>query len=183
MSFDEHLHVHGTLPPLGVEHDAGSRLIDELHRAGLTGRGGAGFPTALKFEAVARQRGRPVVVANAAEGEPASRKDRVLLRSLPQLVLDGGAIAAEALRADELIVCAREHEDLRILANAIGERRYAARSSNRLRIRFETVPHGFVSGEETALIQALNGEPALPSFAPPRPFERGFQAPDAREQC
>src|ERR1700744_600185 len=115
MSFEEHLEAHGTLPALSAGPDAGRRLIDELHRAGLTGCGGAGFPTAVKFEAVARRRGRPVVVANAVEGEPASRKDRVLLRSLPQLVIDGGVIAAETLGARDLVVCAGEHEDLRII--------------------------------------------------------------------
>lgn len=173
MSFEEHLAVHGELPALGGDRRGGTALIDELRHAGLSGRGGAAFPTAMKLEAVAKQRGRPIVVVNGAEGEPASRKDRVLMRSLPQLVLDGGVLAAEALGADEVIVCGCEREDLGLIANAIAERDYRGRRGSRLRIRLELVPHTFVSGEETALIQALAGRPALPSFVPPRPFERG----------
>ncbi|MHB1469313.1 MAG: NADH-ubiquinone oxidoreductase-F iron-sulfur binding region domain-containing protein [Solirubrobacteraceae bacterium] len=175
MSFDEHVDVHGRLPALRGDRQAGRALIEELRRAGLAGRGGAGFPTAMKLEAVARQRGRPVVVVNGAEGEPASRKDRVLLRSLPHLVLDGGVLAAEALGADEAIVCASAREDLGLVANAIAERPYSGRGASRVRIRLELVPHAFVSGEETALIQGLSGRRALPSFTPPRPFERGVQ--------
>ena len=66
-------------------------LIDEIERAGLLGRGGAAFPTATKMRAVADARRRAIVVVNAAEGEPASLKDRTLLESLPHLVLDGAS--------------------------------------------------------------------------------------------
>jgi NADH:ubiquinone oxidoreductase subunit F (NADH-binding) len=174
MSFEEHLAVHGELPALGGRRKAGVSLIEELRRAGLGGRGGASFPTATKLEAVAKTRGRAIVVVNAAEGEPASRKDRVMLRSLPHLMLDGAMLAAEALGADEAIVCACEPADLDEVAAELPERRYAM-SRHRIQVNFETVPHSFVSGEETALVRWLNGGPALPSFAPPRPFERGVQ--------
>ena len=84
MSLDEHLGVHGPLP-LGCDAaqapHASRPLIEEVERAGLLGRGGAGFPTATKMRAVAGARGRAIVVVNGAEGEPASLKDRTLLQS------------------------------------------------------------------------------------------------------
>ena len=100
LTLPEHLHRHGTLPR---RLDPAS-LVDAVERSGLRGRGGAGFPTALKLRAVASRRGRKVVVANGAEGEPPSGKDKVLLRYVPHLVLDGVAVAAVAVGADEAIV-------------------------------------------------------------------------------
>ncbi|HEV2686014.1 MAG TPA: hypothetical protein VGW79_05205, partial [Actinomycetota bacterium] len=79
--------------------------IDEVERAGLRGRGGGGFPTAIKMRAVAAARSRTIAVANGSEGEPASTKDKLLLSYLPHLVLDGAVAAAGAVGADEVIVC------------------------------------------------------------------------------
>jgi hypothetical protein len=81
------------------------RLIDVVEASGLTGRGGAGYPAGRKMRAVAAGPGRKAVVANGAEGEPASRKDRLLLTRLPHLVLDGIALAAQAVGADEAYLC------------------------------------------------------------------------------
>ena len=81
-------------------------LIDELERAGLLGRGGAGFPVARKWRGLAeRATGRrAVVVANGAEGEPGSLKDRTLMVHRPHLVLEGAALAASAIDADEVVL-------------------------------------------------------------------------------
>ena len=79
-------------------------VIREVDRAGLRGRGGAGFPTATKLRTVAAGR-RPVVVANGTEGEPASAKDKALLIGSPHLVLDGISIAAETVGASEAVIC------------------------------------------------------------------------------
>jgi NADH:ubiquinone oxidoreductase subunit F (NADH-binding) len=154
---------HG-VPPLGSE------LIDAVEAAGLTGRGGAGFPTATKLRAVA-ERPRPIVVANGTEGEPTSRKDKVLTATNPHLVLDGAIAAADAVGSDEIVVAVGTHAraSRASLERAIRERR------ERVRIQLEPVPDRFVAGEETALVRFLDGGPAKPTVAPPRPFERGLR--------
>jgi NADH:ubiquinone oxidoreductase subunit F (NADH-binding) len=93
-----HRRRHGPLP----EHARGGWLIDELERAGLTGRGGARFPSWRKLAATAGTGGHPVVVANGAEDEPASDKDRTLLTHAPHLVLDGGYPAWRASRLNPI---------------------------------------------------------------------------------
>ena len=180
LTLAEHLSVHGPLP---VARGHGRRrrreraamLIAEIERAGMRGRGGAAFPTAVKMRAVAEGRRRPVVVVNAAEGEPASIKDRTLLEALPHLVLDGAILAAEAVGADEVIVCACEsyEEAIEGIARAIGERGTTGGSAPGLRLT--SVPGHYVAGQESALVSHLNGGPSKPTFTPPLPFEQGVQ--------
>ncbi|MGH2853128.1 MAG: NADH-ubiquinone oxidoreductase-F iron-sulfur binding region domain-containing protein [Solirubrobacteraceae bacterium] len=173
-SLAEHLAVHGPLQlarkrSRGAEHP----LVGQIERAGLRGRGGAGFPTATKMRAVAASRGRAVVVVNAAEGEPASLKDRTLTRTLPHLVLDGAALAAHALGAEEIVVgvCEAARGSVESIAAAIAERGSPRRGSPRTRLR--TVPTHYVAGQESALVNHLSGAPAIPSFTPPMPFQQG----------
>jgi NADH:ubiquinone oxidoreductase subunit F (NADH-binding) len=176
LSLPEHLALHGELPQIGGRRRRGAdTLIEAVEQAGLRGRGGGGFPTAAKLRAVAAGRGRPIVVVNAAEGEPASAKDRTLLQSLPQLVLDGGLLAARAVGADEVILCVCESADEALdgAARAISERQRSERGAPRLLLR--TVPNRYVAGQESALVNLLNGGPALPTFTPPLPFERGVR--------
>jgi len=158
----DHLAQYGELP-----RDVSRGLAAELAAAGLTGRGGAAFPTAAKLDAVLAQRARAVVLANGAEGEPASSKDKVLLSYVPHLVLDGAVLAARAVGARNVVV-ATTTATAQFVARAIGER-----GDPGVRLRLATVPDRFVTGEETALVRFLNGGPALPTFTPPRPFERG----------
>jgi NADH:ubiquinone oxidoreductase subunit F (NADH-binding) len=176
MGLDEHLAVHGALPlvPRRRRRDE-SPLIGRIERAGLRGRGGAAFPTATKLRAVAKSRGRAVVVVNAAEGEPASLKDRTLLQMLPHLVLDGGELAAEALGADELVVCVCESASAPIdsIAAAIAERRRLPGAPARMHV--SSVPYHYVAGQESALVNHLNGGRAIPTFTPPMPFEQGVR--------
>ncbi len=159
-----HLERLGPLPGHGD-------LAGVVERASLRGRGGAAFDVATKLRSVAGARGRPIVVANGAEGEPASGKDKVLMRLAPHLVVDGAVTAARAVGARAAIVAVAqsaraEHESLE---QALQERR------DDIRIEVATVPDGFVSGEETALLQALGGGPARPTTKPPYPFERGLR--------
>lgn len=108
----DHLRRYGPPP---VDRTLGGRgippLVDIVEAAGLTGRGGAGFPAATKLRAVTERRGRAVVVVNAMESEPASCKDQFLLGVAPHLVLDGAVLAATAVGADTVHVCAPHPHD------------------------------------------------------------------------
>src|SRR5579872_6119259 len=100
-------------------------LIDEIDHAGLRGRGGAGFPTAVKMRSVAGGRGTPFVVGNGTEGEPASYKDKLLLTSLPHLVIDGALLAAAAVGADQVVIGIEHTSRLALdaMSRALSERR------------------------------------------------------------
>jgi NADH:ubiquinone oxidoreductase subunit F (NADH-binding) len=171
-SFAEHLARYGPVPAVRGQGDC-AEVIDAIEASGLTGRGGAGFPTATKLRAVA-ERGRAIVVANGTEGEPASAKDKTLLVRNPHLVIDGAMIAADAVGADEIIVAVGD--GVPAVRHAL-ERALAARAkaTTRHTVTLVAVPERFVSGEESALVHFLNGGPALPTSVPPRPFERGVR--------
>jgi NADH:ubiquinone oxidoreductase subunit F (NADH-binding) len=191
-TLEEHLRVHGT-PPFAYSGHSGAgdgpglaALIDAVERSGLTGRGGAGFPTGRKMRAVTRaaEHGGPfrsqvgtVVIANGCESEPASQKDRLLLRHAPHLVIDGIVLAAEAVGAARSYLCVHEPADDRgqdepgALRAAVTSRERAG--LNRVPLQVISVPAGYVTSQETALIGLLNGTGARPAFVPPRPAERG----------
>jgi NADH:ubiquinone oxidoreductase subunit F (NADH-binding) len=163
-----HLGRHGTVPYRG----GAGRLIPEVRAAGLTGRGGAAFPAYRKLEAIAAGPGDPVVVGNAAEGEPASHKDEALLRLAPHLVLDGLQLAAEAVGAARAVLYVRRD----VLAGTrldivISER--SGRGLDRVAVELVAAPPRFLAGEESALASRVSGGAALPVFTPPRVFERG----------
>ena len=95
-------------PPRMAGTRRGEDLIAAVAAAGLRGRGGAAFPTAIKLRAVASARGRRALVVNAAEGEPMSAKDQVLLHLAPHLVLDGAVLVAEAIGARDVVVALKQ---------------------------------------------------------------------------
>ena len=167
VSLELHLRRYGPLP-------LADDLAGVVEQSDLRGRGGAGFPTARKLAAVAAARGRPVVVVNAAEGEPASGKDKMLLRYTPHLVLDGAAAAAAAVGARDAIeaVSARAADERARVEDALAER--TRRRLDPVKFRVVPVPEAFVTGEETALLRALAGKPAKPATKPPYPFQRGL---------
>jgi NADH:ubiquinone oxidoreductase subunit F (NADH-binding) len=178
----EHEQLYGPLPlPAGSPHQGGTgrqqprRLIEVIERSGLTGRGGAGFPTGRKMRSVAAARGRAVVVANGAESEPASCKDRLLLTRAPHLVLDGITLAAYAVGADEahLVVHGHEAELLDSLEDAAADRE--ALGVDPVPIQITGIPGRYVSSEQSSIVQYLSGGPAKPTFSPPRPHERGVK--------
>ena len=104
-----HLARYGPLPPVRSRSDR-TALVEAVERSTLLGRGGGGFPAGRKLRSVAEHGRHTVVVANGAEGEPASHKDAVLLTRAPHLVIDGAMAAAHAVRADEVfLVVDREH--------------------------------------------------------------------------
>jgi NADH:ubiquinone oxidoreductase subunit F (NADH-binding) len=168
-SLVEHEQSFGPLP-LGRRP---RRLIDIVERSGLTGRGGAGFPTGRKLRSVADGRRSGVVVANGAEGEPASAKDRFLLTWAPHLVMDGIAVAAHAIGATAAyLVLHRTATRLGAALQAAAEARNVA-GIDPVPIQVVGVPHRYTSSEQSAIVQFLSGGPGRPTFAPPRPHERG----------
>lgn len=160
-SLAAHRQRYGALPDL-----TGTRLIDLVERAGLRGRGGAGFPTARKLRAVAEGGRRAVVVANGCEGEPASAKDRTLLSHAPHLVLDGAVLAARAVGARRVVICVHRGSP----CAAVLDRAIAERADD---IELALVPRRYVASEESALVRYLNTGEARPLAVPPRPFQRG----------
>jgi NADH:ubiquinone oxidoreductase subunit F (NADH-binding) len=148
------------------------RLIDEVGRSGLRGRGGGGFPLARKLAAAAAGVAGTVVI-NAAESEPVSTKDRTLLAANPHLVLDGAGAAAAATGASEILLCVERNREgsLRPLLEAVRERMVGG--LDRVRVRLATAPSRYVAGQETALVRWLNGGDARPTTVPPRPSDRG----------
>ncbi|MCZ7462075.1 NADH-ubiquinone oxidoreductase-F iron-sulfur binding region domain-containing protein [Streptomyces sp. WMMC940] len=144
-----------------------ARLLAAVDRAGLRGRGGAGFPAAVKLRSVRDGGGVPVVVANGEEGEPGSVKDRWLLRARPHLVLDGISHAAEITGA------AQGYVYLSDPCAAAEVRRALEEHPPVVPVEVVETAHGYVAGEETSVVRRINGGPALPTAKPPRPYERG----------
>ncbi|MBB5079463.1 NADH-ubiquinone oxidoreductase-F iron-sulfur binding region domain-containing protein [Nonomuraea endophytica] len=147
-------------------HHSPEAVLTAIRAAGLRGRGGAGFPVAAKIEAVRAASGPRVLVANGEEGEPASVKDRYLMRTRPHLVIEGMLLARRLVGADRAILYVSDAPSARSVRQALNERGSPCAEV------FDAEP-GFVSGEETALVRAIDGGPAKPTAKPPRPFEQG----------
>ena len=172
----EHVGRLGGLPELRTEADEWA-IISTVEASGLRGRGGAGFPVGAKWRTVALQsraaRGAALLV-NAAEGEPASAKDRLLLALRPHLVLDGAVLGARVVGASEIVLyVGREMTQARqALDAALRERRAAHLKEPKMHVI--EAPDRYVAGEESAAVHRVNGGLAKPAFVPPRPFERGI---------
>jgi NADH:ubiquinone oxidoreductase subunit F (NADH-binding) len=158
-SLASHVRRLGTVDSVRTTPQA---LRDTVRASGLMGRGGAGFPTATKFDVAAAASGTPIVVVNASEGEPASAKDRTLLELRPHLILDGADFAAAAVGANEIVIYFhRSH--LRANAaieQALGERRDAGIDTTH--VRLIDAPPRYVAGETSAVVSYLGGYGALP---------------------
>ena len=162
ISFARHLQIHG---PLLLPGDAGfepRRILGDLAASGLTGRGGAAFPSARKIAALQGAAAHVTLVVNAMEGEPASIKDQVLCTSTPHLVLDGATVAAGLTGADRIVVAVAGDRpgQAQALLGALAQRP--------ARVPWEVLalPGRYVSGEESALARAVGGHEALPRFRP-----------------
>ncbi len=163
-------------------------LLDELRRSNLRGRGGAGFSTRLKWEACRnaplKEGQTRVVVCNADEGEPGTFKDRVLLSSHADLVFEGMTVAAYAIGATKGFVYLRgEYRYLLDPLNEVLQRRRQAKllGGNILGVagfHFDIEVHlgagAYVCGEESALIESLEGKPGRPRIRPPFPVTNGY---------
>ncbi|MEO7370390.1 MAG: NADH-ubiquinone oxidoreductase-F iron-sulfur binding region domain-containing protein [Ilumatobacteraceae bacterium] len=160
-------------PPPAPRRKPIESYIAAIETAGLRGRGGASFPTGRKLRTVSQGHTRPVVCVNGSEGEPASRKDGLLMTRTPHLVLDGALLAAAAVGAIEVIVCIERanHQAISAVERAIHER--VQSGEQMLPVYVMDLPAKYVAGEETALVHFVNGGEAKPTMTPPRPFEKG----------
>jgi len=159
-SFVEHLTRLGPRP-LG-----GPGLVDLVQGSGLLGHGGAHVPAAVKWRALAAGDGPLTLVANAAESEPVAGKDGTLLRQRPHLVLDGLALAAEALGARRAVVWLHGDDDggRRAVRAALEERR---RAGAREPVEVVSGPVHYLAGESSAAARGVLGGPALPEVRRP----------------
>ncbi len=168
-SIDEYL-AHGGGDGLRAARALGpAATIDEITAAGLRGRGGAGFPTGTKWASVRGSGGgRRFVVANGAEGEPATFKDRLLMRRDPYRIVEGTAIAAFAVGADEVFLATKAGyaEAATNLRRAVVECTEAGLLAD-LTVNLVEGPDEYLFGEEKALLEVIEGREPLPRLLPP----------------
>ena len=160
------------------------QVIEEVKASGLAGRGGAGFPTWFKWNAARNAKGdEKYLVCNADEGDPGAFMDRALIEGDPHSLIEGMLIAAYAIGASKAFVYVRAEYPLAIVrlekaikdataANLLGANILGSGFSCELRIKAGA--GAFVCGEETALIESLEGSRGMPRLKPPFPAEKGF---------
>ena len=154
-----------------------SWALDELEASALTGRGGAGFPAHIKWRAIRGQAVRErYVVLNADEGEPGTFKDREVMLRRPDLVLEGLAIAARCLEAQDIYLYIRgEFQAPKKAMTEALARMQNGGDLDGLRWHFVDGHGAYICGEETALLEALEGRRGMPRMKPPYPVEKGFR--------
>jgi NADH:ubiquinone oxidoreductase subunit F (NADH-binding) len=160
---------------LAAAKEMGSdRVIDTIEQSQLRGRGGAGFPAHLKWRAVAdRPERERYVICNADEGEPGTFKDRETMLRRPDLVLEGLAIAAEAVNASAIYIYVRG--DFREAQESLKRALNRADYLDRIPVEIVSGHGAYICGEETALFEALEGRRGMPRIKPPFPTESGFR--------
>lgn len=172
--------IRDILPKISPE-----TVIAEIKHSHMRGRGGAGFPTGLKWEFCRRAKGsKHYVVCNADEGEPGTFKDRVILTEKPELVFEGMALAGYAIGGDEGILYLRY--EYRYLKKYLHEMLQNMRDTGLLGknisgiegfdfdIRIQFGAGAYVCGEESALLESLEGKRGEPRDKPPFPVEKGY---------
>ena len=160
------------------------QVIEEIKISGLAGRGGAGFPTWFKWNAARQSQENPkYLICNADEGDPGAFMDRAVIESDPHNLIEGMLIGAYAIGAAEMIVYVRAEYPLAIVhlteairqaeeANLLGDNIMGTGFSCRMRIKAGA--GAFVCGEETALIESLEGKRGMPRLKPPFPAQKGY---------
>ncbi|MFH0893742.1 MAG: NAD(P)H-dependent oxidoreductase subunit E [Bacteroidota bacterium] len=160
-------------------------VIDEVKKSNLRGRGGAGFPTGMKWDFCAREAGDHYVLCNADEGEPGTFKDRILITEKPEMLFEGMAIGGYAIGAKEGILYLRN--EYRYLQAFLEDVLKGMRTNNTLGknaggksgfdfdIRIQFGAGAYVCGEESALIESAEGKRGEPRNRPPFPVQRGYK--------
>ena len=159
-------------------------VIEEIKISGLAGRGGAGFPTWFKWNAAKQATGeKKYLICNADEGDPGAFMDRAVIEGDPHNLIEGMLIGAYAIGASEAVVYVRAEYPLAILRleNAIKEAKEKGYLGNNIlgssfscEMRIKAGAGAFVCGEETALIESLEGQRGMPRLKPPFPAQSGY---------
>jgi formate dehydrogenase beta subunit len=151
------------------------RIVEELEASGLTGYGGAGFPTGTKWDAVSKEPGPRYVVVNADEGEPGTIKDRYVMELRPHLMLEATVLAMRSLGASEGYVYLREEyaTSRARLERALEEFRGAGLLDG-LTLEVVVGAGAYIAGEETAMLESMEGRRAMPRLKPPFPSQFGY---------
>ena len=161
-----------------------NEIIEEVKESGLRGRGGAGFPTGLKWFFIDRNSGKPsYMICNADEGEPGTFKDRYLMQNNPHLLIEGMILSSYAIEAGTAYIYVRGelYGILRIIEKAIEEAHHHGflgknimGSDYSLEIYCHPGAGAYICGEETALIESLEGKRGNPRIKPPFPAASGL---------
>jgi NADH-quinone oxidoreductase subunit F len=155
-----------------ASHLEAAELVRRVQASGLRGRGGGWFPASRKWRAVLTEGGEPFVVGNGAEGEPGSVKDRVVMLERPGQVIEGLRLAARAVGAREAVLYLKG--SFRQPAARL-EAALAAGSLDGLKVSVRRGDDSYVAGEETAVLEVLEGRRAWPRAKPPLPAAVGFE--------
>jgi NADH-quinone oxidoreductase subunit F len=177
LNIDDYLVRSGYQALAKCRDRAPEEVIDTIANSGLRGRGGAGFPTGTKWK-LARANPDPVkyVICNGDEGDPGAFMDRLVLESDPHRVLEGLAIAAHAVGATQGYFYIRAEYPLAVRHTRAAIVQATERGLlGGLRLEVREGAGAFVCGEETALIQSLEGKRGMPKLRPPYPVDRGFR--------
>ncbi len=178
-------YVYGSVTKLMLPNLSPEAVIQEIKTSHIRGRGGAGFPTGLKWEFCRRAKGdNHFVICNADEGEPGTFKDRVILTEKPELVFEGMVLAGYAIGSDEGILYLRYEyrymkeylEDVisTMLKNNLLGSNIAGIDGFNFDIRIQFGAGAYVCGEESALLESLEGKRGEPRDKPPFPVEKGY---------
>ncbi len=151
------------------------RIVEELKASGLAGYGGAGFPTGVKWEAVGAEPGPRYVVVNADEGEPGTIKDRYVMERRPHLMLEGMLVAMRFAEASEGFVYLREEygRARETLSRALAEVRRAGLLDG-ASVELVIGAGAYICGEETAMLESMEGRRGMPRLKPPFPSQFGY---------
>ncbi|MEZ5322793.1 MAG: NADH-ubiquinone oxidoreductase-F iron-sulfur binding region domain-containing protein [Microthrixaceae bacterium] len=183
-SLADHLAAGGGRAVAEAHRLGGEATIELVEASGLRGRGGAGFPTGVKWRTVdgaASDTAPTPVVVNAAEGEPGTFKDRMLIRRNPYKVIEGALVAAVVLGAREVVIATKASftHEVRLLRRAIAEIEASSLASD-VAIRLVLGPDSYLFGEETALLEVVEGRQPFPRIAPP--YRRGLDPNEVSPQ-
>jgi len=151
-------------------------VVEEVKASGLRGRGGAGFPTGLKWSFMPKEKKKAhYLCVNADESEPGTFKDREIMRWTPHALLEGTAIAAYAIRAEVAYIYIRGEftEPLAVMEQALAEANQAGVFKDKVKIYLHRGAGAYICGEETALMNSIEGKRGNPRIKPPFPAAAG----------